>query len=178
MKRSLCALLIAALLTAPAVGLGVKKAAAGAPSIVDAPSDAKAHAGYSRKDPILAGALSWYVPGLGQMYSGSVLKGAAFFVIEETLLISTVLIFAEIKLDFTGSVGLGINIKSRSNPDRDDQRNALILGISLVAVHFVNIIDAVNTARRYNRTQGPYLSTGVKHDDGGNVASIAVNKPF
>jgi len=39
----------------------------------------------SRKDPILAGALSWYVPGLGQMYSGAFLKGAAFFVIEEAL---------------------------------------------------------------------------------------------
>ena len=178
MKRSLCALLIAALLMAPAVGLGVKKAAAGAPSIVDAPSDAKAHAGYSRKDPILAGALSWYVPGLGQMYSGSVLKGAAFFVVEETLLVSTVLIFAEIELDVTGNVGLGINIKSKSNPDRDAQSKALILGLSLIAVHFINIIDAVNTARKYNRTQGPYLSTGVKRGNGGNAASIAVNKPF
>jgi len=178
MKRGLCALLIAALLTAPALGLGVKKAAAEAPSIVDAPSGSNAHTGYSRKDPILAGALSWYVPGLGQMYSGSVLKGAAFFVVEETLLISTVLIFAEIELDVTGNVGLGINIKSKSNPSSDAQSKALILGLSLIAVHFINIIDAVNTARKYNRTQGPYLSTGVKRGNGGNAASIAVNKPF
>ena len=56
-----------------------------------------------RKDPILAGALSWYVPGLGQMYSGAFLKGAAFFVIEQALLVGTVLSFAELNLDVSGS---------------------------------------------------------------------------
>jgi TM2 domain-containing membrane protein YozV len=131
-----------------------------------------------RKDPILAGALSWYVPGLGQMYSGAILKGAAFFVLEETLLVGTILTFAEIKLDVTGNVGLGINIKSKSNPDREEQRNALILGISLVAVHFLNVIDAVNTTRKYNRAQDPYLSVRTDRGEAGSTYSFAMNKPF
>jgi TM2 domain-containing membrane protein YozV len=131
-----------------------------------------------RKDPILAGALSWYVPGLGQMYSGAILKGAAFFVVEESLLVGTLLTFAEIKLDFTGNVGLGINIKSRSNPDRDQQRKALVLGVSLVAVHFLNVIDAVNTTRKYNRSLQPYLSVHTDSGETGSSYSFGLNKPF
>jgi hypothetical protein len=131
-----------------------------------------------RKDPILAGALSWYVPGLGQMYSGAFLKGAAFFVVEEALLVSAILTFAEIKLDVTGNIGLGINIKSKSDPDREDQRNALILGISLVAVHFINVIDAVNTTRKYNRSQEPYLTVSTDREESVYTYSFSMNKPF
>jgi TM2 domain-containing membrane protein YozV len=134
--------------------------------------------GPRRKDPILAGALSWYVPGLGQMYSGAILKGAAFFVVEETLLVSTVLTFAEIKLDVTGNVGLGINIKSKSNPDSEDQQKAVILGITLIAVHFINVIDAVNTTRKYNRKQETYLSISTDRDESGSAYSLSLNKPF
>ena len=119
---------------------------------------------YARKDPILAGALSWYVPGLGQLYSGSILKGAAFFVAEESLLLATVLTFAEVKLDVTGNVGLGLNIKSRENPDREEQRNAIIFGMSLIAVHFLNVVDAINTARKYNKKHDLYLYTDVSYD--------------
>lgn len=131
-----------------------------------------------RKDPILAGALSWYVPGLGQMYSGAILKGAAFFVVEEALLVSTILTFAEIKLDFTGSVGLGINVKSKSNPDSDDQKKAAIFGVTLVAIHFINIIDAVNTTRKYNRAQETFVSVSADREESGETYSFAMNKPF
>jgi hypothetical protein len=131
-----------------------------------------------RKDPILAGALSWYVPGLGQMYSGAILKGATFFVVEEALLVSTILTFAEIKLDFTGSVGLGINIKSKSNPDSEDQRKAVIFGVTLVVIHFLNIIDAVNTTRKYNRAQETFVSVSSDREESGDTYSFTVNKPF
>ena len=106
----------------------------------------------SRKDPILAGALSWYVPGLGQLYSGKLLKGAAFFVIEEALLIGTILSFAEIKLDVSGDINIGLNIKSKAHADRDEQKIGVILGAALIVVHFANVIDAVNTSRKYNQS--------------------------
>jgi hypothetical protein len=106
----------------------------------------------ARKDPILSGALSWYVPGLGQMYSGAFLKGAVFFVIEEALLLGTLLTFAELKLDVTGGIDIGLNIKSKEHPDRNEQKIGLFLGIAFVVVHFVNVIDAVNTTIRYNKS--------------------------
>jgi TM2 domain-containing membrane protein YozV len=166
MKKAMTPLLVASLILAPLLCLSDEYGQQGDAGVAQ------------RKDPILAGALSWYVPGLGQMYSGAIVKGAAFFVVEEALLVSTILTFAEIKLDFTGSIGLGINIKSRSNPDREDQKKALIFGISLVAIHFLNVIDAVNTTRKYNRSQDTFVSVDADREDSGNSYSFAVNKPF
>jgi hypothetical protein len=93
-------------------------------------------------------------------------------------LVSTVLTFAEIKLDFTGSVGLGINIKSKSNPDSEDQRKAAIFGISLVVIHFLNVIDAVDTTRKYNRAQESFVSVRADREESGDTYSFAMNKPF
>ncbi|MGQ9616084.1 MAG: hypothetical protein ACUVWJ_06735 [Spirochaetota bacterium] len=123
---------------------------------------------FARKDPIFAGALSWYVPGLGQFYAGAFLKGAFFWVVEETILVSTILTMAQLELNVTGDINLGLNIKSKENPDKGERRTAIILGTSLVLVHFVNIVDAINTTRKYNRTQGgrltPSLSYSEEHD--------------
>jgi len=35
----------------------------------------------NKKDPTLAGILSFLIPGLGQMYNGNVLKGIVWFII-------------------------------------------------------------------------------------------------
>ncbi len=105
----------------------------------------------TKKDPIFAGALSWYVPGLGQIYSEAYLKGAIFWVVEESIMVGTVLTFANLKLDITRAFDLGMVIKSKEAPDEKDKRSAILLGIALVTVHFFNVVDAVNTALRYNR---------------------------
>jgi TM2 domain-containing membrane protein YozV len=132
----------------------------------------------SRKDPILAGALSWYVPGLGQMYSGAFLKGAAFFVVEEALLIGTVLSFAELNLDVSGSFNIGLSIKSKDDPDRGEQRTGILLGVSLIIVHFVNVIDAVNTSRRHNRTLDMQLYTDFDYDAESEAYRFEINQHF
>ncbi len=131
-----------------------------------------------RKDPILAGALSWYVPGLGQMYSGAFLKGAAFFVIEQALLVGTVLSFAELNLDVSGSFNVGLSIKSKEDPDRGEQRTGIILGVSLIIVHFANVIDAVNTSRRYNRDLDMQLYTDFGYDTENEAYRFGVNQRF
>jgi hypothetical protein len=146
MKTALSLCLIFALLVLPAFSYAEEQFTAG------------------RKDPILAGALSWYVPGLGQMYSGAFLKGAAFFVVEEALLLSTVLTFAELKVDVTGGVDIGLNIKSKEHPDRDEQKVGVFLGITFIVVHFINVIDAVNTTIRYNRSQESSFYPEVNYD--------------
>ena len=132
----------------------------------------------SRKDPILAGALSWYVPGLGQIYSGAFLKGISFFVVEEALLIGTVLSFFELKLDVTGDINIGLNIKSKEHPDREEQRIGIILGTAFVAVHFLNVIDAVNTSRNYNRSLEETFHTGVGYSPEKESYSLEFNRRF
>lgn len=132
----------------------------------------------SRKDPILAGALSWYVPGLGQIYSGAFLKGISFFVVEEALLIGTVLSFFELKLDVTGDINVGLNIKSKESPDREEQRIGIILGATFIAVHFLNVIDAVNTSRNYNRSLEEMFRTGVGYSSEKESYSLEFHRRF
>ncbi len=133
---------------------------------------------YARKDPILAGALSWYVPGLGQMYSGAILKGAMFFIVEEALLLSTLLTFAEVKLDVTGGIDIGLNIKSRENQDKDEQKIGVFLGVALIVVHFVNVIDAVHTSLRYNRSLERDFYTDIGYSAENNAYEIEFNRRF
>lgn len=133
---------------------------------------------FSRKDPILAGALSWYVPGLGQIYSGAFLKGVAFFVVEEALLIGTVLTFAELKLDVTGSIDIGLNIKSKESPGRKEQRKGIILGVSFIIIHFVDVIDAVNTTRKYNRSFKKNFYTDVGYNADDKTYTLEFNQRF
>jgi len=107
---------------------------------------------YVRKDPIMAGALSWYVPGLGQMYSGAIFKGALFWAVEESLIVATVLTFSDLKLEVTRQMDLGLSIKTKQDPSKTEKRAAVLLGTSLVVIHFINVIDAVNTALKYNKS--------------------------
>jgi len=95
MKRILAALIMLLVFTAPMLSL-----AQGA--------DFQQH-----KDPILAGALSWYVPGLGQFYAGSIIKGATFMVLEFGLLYGTIISVAEIELGVSGNISLGLKIRSK-----------------------------------------------------------------
>lgn len=133
---------------------------------------------YARKDPILAGALSWYVPGLGQLYAGALIKGAAFFVVEEALLISTVLTFAELKLDMTGDIDIGLNIKSKSDTNKSERRIGIILGVSFITVHFFNVIDAVNTTRNLNKSHQMSVYTDFDYDISLNAYKFGFRKPF
>lgn len=120
---------------------------------------------FVRKDPILAAALSWYIPGLGQLYSDAVLKGALFWVVENSLLAVAIMPFIELRLDVTGTMGVGVNLKSKDNIfESNEQRIALALGLALAVVHLINVIDAVNTTRDYNKSYEERLYTDFQYD--------------
>ncbi|UCB47217.1 MAG: hypothetical protein JSV25_07345 [Spirochaetota bacterium] len=132
---------------------------------LDINDETSSYAAYIRKDPILAAALSWYIPGLGQLYSGAYLKGILFWVVENSLLIAALMPFAELKLDVTGNVGIGVDLKSRDNIlESNTGRVSLALGIALAAVHLINVIDAVDTTRQYNRVYDEKLYTNFGYD--------------
>ncbi len=133
---------------------------------------------FIRKDPILAAALSWYIPGLGQIYGGDILKGAIFWVAEEALIVSTIMIFAELKLDVTGNIGIGINIKEKESPGAEQQKIAVVLGIALVTVHLINVIDAVNTTRDYNRRYEEDIYTTLDYDEETKSYTLGVQGKF
>lgn len=161
MKRILAALLLLLVLTVPALTLAQE-------------DDRQQH-----KDPILAGALSWYVPGLGQFYAGSIFKGASFMVVEFALMYGTIISIAEVELGVTGGISLGIKISGKDGDVSSTQRTtAIVLGTTLIVVHFINIIDAVNTARRYNMELDQKIQPKLEYDPEMKAYSFGISGYF
>jgi TM2 domain-containing membrane protein YozV len=107
-----------------------------------------------KKDPLFAGILSMYVPGLGQYYSGEMVKGTVFLMTEYTLLFGSLLYF----LDFNFSAGGDSGFNMRIDAKRTDlgvvstERKNVFFGMLsvLLFIHAYNITDAVQTAKDYN----------------------------
>jgi TM2 domain-containing membrane protein YozV len=117
------------------------------------------------KDPIFAGALSWYVPGLGQIYAGSIAKGVTFLAVEFALLYGTIISVAEVEIGVTGGFTLGIKVTGKgSDVSSSERTTAIVLGTTLIVVHFINVVDAVNTARRFNSELNQKIRPDVTYD--------------
>lgn len=106
---------------------------------------------YERKNPFLAGIFSWYHPGLGQFYVGETTKAAVFWITENILLFATILNIADIKIGFKKDFGFEFAIRLKKNPSKTRIATTVGLGILFVAVHIINIIDAIQSAQEYNR---------------------------
>jgi len=131
------------------------------------------------KDPILAGALSWYVPGLGQIYAGSIFKGVTFMAVEFALLYGTIISIAEIELGVTGGFTLGFKIKGKGSDVTSAERTtAIVLGTTLIVVHFINIVDAVNTTRRHNIDIDQKIRPEVNYDPEMKVYNLGISGHF
>jgi hypothetical protein len=107
-----------------------------------------------KKDPIFAGMLSWYIPGLGQFYTGNYIKGTAFLVSEYALAITAVFYF--MNFDFSAGGGSGFSMKVDAK--RTDlglvstsRKNIFIGMVSfLFVLHIYNVTDAALSARSFN----------------------------
>lgn len=104
-----------------------------------------------RKDPFLAGALSFYNPGLGQFYSGESEKGMLFWLGENVLFFSSLLIVTDFTFNFKGDFGVEIKIKQKKNLSDERIITSIGLGVAFLVVHFFNIMDAVDSAKNYNK---------------------------
>lgn len=107
-----------------------------------------------KKDPLFAGILSFYMPGLGQFYCDEKLKGAIFLVTEYTIIIGSLFYF----LDFNFKAGsdsgfnLGIDAKRTDLGVISTRRKNLfyVTLTTLSVIHVYNIIDAVKSAGSFN----------------------------
>jgi hypothetical protein len=110
---------------------------------------------FSKKlDPIFAGMLSWYMPGLGQYYSAEYVKGTIFLVTEYTLVFGA--IFYYLNFDFAAGTGNGFSLKVDAKRTdlgvvETSRRNVFfgLIGIAF-GLHLYNMYDAVMSARGYN----------------------------
>jgi len=102
------------------------------------------------KDPYFAAALSWFVPGLGQAYTGKPLRGGLFWIIDTGLFWGTILNIADVDLQLNSDVGFSIAIKLKRKPSTGRVIATVGLGLAYLGFHFYNMIDAANGALAYN----------------------------
>lgn len=103
-----------------------------------------------RKDPYLAGVLSFYNPGLGQFYANEPEKGMLFWMGENVLFFSSLLIVTDFTFNFKSDFGVEIKIKQKKNLSDERIITSIGLGVAFIVVHIINIIDAVDSAKKYN----------------------------
>ncbi|MBN1898354.1 MAG: hypothetical protein JW827_06225 [Spirochaetes bacterium] len=103
-----------------------------------------------RQDPFLAGVLSWYMAGLGQIYAGDYFKGTVFWIVDTTLWISAILTVADINFSSNSDIGFQLNIKPKENITKKQETIAISLATGFVLFRVYTIIDAIRSVRRNN----------------------------
>ncbi len=107
-----------------------------------------------RKNPFFSGSLSWYYPGLGQLYNGKILKSGLFFSIE----LATSYIAINMVSDLSLKMEEGIIVNPHSTEITRNQRNwAIGLATFTALLHIYNIYDAINDSIKLNLTEGKQL---------------------
>lgn len=100
-------------------------------------------------DPIMAGVMSWYVPGLGQLYSGDYFKGTLIWCAENAILISAILSLAELDFYISKEAGFQVTFKWKQKITTQNYIYASGLFIGYFIFHIYNVIDAISSA--YNK---------------------------
>ena len=132
------------------------------------------------KDPIIAGALSWYSPGMGQIYVGNTTRGSIIFITEWTLIMSSIFVYADLSLSLGGKKGFSIAFIEKKE-DSDNllfrRKNISIALLSLtIVLHIYNIIDAISLANKYNRN---LINVIYKSENSGNkLIEMSINNAF
>jgi len=133
-------------------------AAAGAEPAVAAPANngvtalpADAWPWPERKDPFLAAALSWFVPGLGQLYVGRPLEGGIYWLVDNALFWSAVLNVADVDFGLERDIGVRFAIRMRENLSSARIWTSVGLGLCYLAFHIYNVLDAADDAHAHNQ---------------------------
>ncbi len=98
------------------------------------------------RNPYFAGSLSWYYPGLGQIYNGKILKGSLFFTSELALLY----IGSNLVSDVSFKLEESIIVNPKNNISRADKNISIVLFTTLGLLHIYNIVDAASDSIKHN----------------------------
>jgi hypothetical protein len=106
--------------------------------------------GELRKDPFLGAALSWFIPGMGQVYAGDVWRGGLYWTIDTTLFWATLLNIATVDFGIEGDAGFGVAIRFRPKPSTGRILATIGLGACFLAFRLFNVVDAAESVNEYN----------------------------
>jgi hypothetical protein len=102
-------------------------------------------------NPFLAGTLSWYSAGLGQIYTENYAKGILFLGIDTALLLLTIDSIADFNLNVDQQFGINFNLRLKNRQAvTDNTLTATFFLVTYITFHFYNVLDAVASASKKN----------------------------
>jgi len=104
-----------------------------------------------RKDPFFAAALSWFVPGLGQLYVNEPLKAACFWTLDNALFWGAVLTVATLDIGLERDIGFHCAVRMRENLTRTRVLVSAGLGVCWLAFRIYQVIAAADDANDHNQ---------------------------
>lgn len=104
-----------------------------------------------RKDPLVAALLSWYMPGLGLIYSESFIKGFIYYSIDTLLLGYIFSKVATFKVSMNQVIGFNLfGFSDIQGFDINRVKDVGLIGLAWMGFRIFNIIDSAFTAYNYN----------------------------
>jgi len=130
------------------------------------------------KDPFLAGLLSWFMLGIGQIYVGDYTKGSMFIAAGFLDKVALVLLISHINTKYAPSSDEIVNLNWKSF---DGSTKVLIVSylVSSFGLRFYSVIDAVHSANEYNkRFYAPSKRGGLALELNSGTYSVIYNFQF
>ncbi len=124
-----------------------------------------------RKDPFVAGLLSWFMMGVGQIYVHEYWKGSLFIAADLTNKVLLILLINHINQKY-GSKDEVVNVDWRSF---ESGTKVLIIGylVEALGTRIFSVFDAVQSAHRYNeRFTGSRAEKGYSFEMNGDDISL------
>ena len=124
-----------------------------------------------RKDPFIAGLLSWFMMGVGQIYVHEYWKGSLFIAADLTNKVLLILLINHINQKY-GSKDEVVNVDWRSF---ESGTKVLIIGylVEALGTRIFSVFDAVQSAHRYNeRFTGSRTERGYSFEINGDDISL------
>lgn len=107
---------------------------------------------FDKKDPLFAAALSWYVPGLGLLYTENWFRGIIYYSVSNFLLFYAFSQITNIQYSLQQFLTFSFNFTNSSdqinNSENIAKASAIFLGY--IGVRLLSIVDSTFTAYHYN----------------------------
>lgn len=107
---------------------------------------------YDKKDPLFAAALSWYVPGLGLLYTENWFRGILYYSASNFLLFYAFSQITNIQYSLQQFLTFSFNFNNTTDQinNSEDVAKATAIFISYLGVRILSIVDSTFTAYHYN----------------------------
>ena len=104
-----------------------------------------------RRDPFFAAALSWFIPGMGQVYVGRPLEGAGYWLFDNVLFWGAIVTIAHLDIGLERDIGFRFAVRMRENLSPARVWTSVGIGVGWLAFRVYTVLAAAEKASTHNQ---------------------------